>query len=745
MLETYITSFENLKFRGRPSNKVSNKVILLLAIISLYEEEENEENEIKLGPKLQQAFESILNEYKLQDQNSLESLCEAYWKMAEEGFWHIVPLWKEENTFEKLVKSSKNPSYEQITGCVKYAELDEDLHFLMTLSTGRLAFKKCLLEKYLDIKEVPSDQEKDKKVNEDFILPENNFTKEQTPYLNIEKESTYNQLSLDAKILLNLSFFTFLNEHRFERESFLSLFPTAVSLFNKINNQEISSGIVPHYIQFAFIDFLNNLKVSLMPYNDTVSFIDSLTEAINRLNDSSSIQEDGLIETAVETESSNKEINQYTNTNVTSRKKDFIRKPLEPAGENRHGSPWTEEEERTISRYYFQGYSLEEIGQAQGRSERSIRMRLEALSIIEPTNTEDDVSEQNTTVTEEEQIMDPEMDFIISNGPDNSKIYSLQGELLYSTKGVLTVLDNAIYRFCFSFSQFTANIVERNENHFSIGKKIIKANANSTLLKTLDSEEYLKQITKIDYDSTIGEYKICSDNVWYDSTGYVFNSLSSSQMPTNALKAFEIHEQKNKKHEEEFVPKGKFKRIKEFANSSYDILLVMAIIDLYNQNTKKFDLSYDDLGYTMIGIAWEILDAHPELKEKAKNMNKCIESIIKLTGNTQEEALSWHTSRDLVYQRIKKLPKVGFFAQTLESLLYCSIYNIDRTWLQTDDDIEIVQRSRTFDSACLYAIYPRENDSYILLNDKWKFVLIKDGDNLRKYFSDIYIDFLNMK
>ena len=91
---------------------------------------------------------------------------------------------------------------------------------------------------------------------------------------------------------------------------------------------------------------------------------------------------------------------------------------------------------------------------------------------------------------------------------------------VYSSNGRIKEFNSIFYRFYYTYSSFTVNIIQLNErNHFVTGKRIIKATCQTPLYKALDEKCWLTQIETIVCNGKQG-YSIKVAEKWYNENGY---------------------------------------------------------------------------------------------------------------------------------------------------------------------------------------------------------------------------------
>ena len=164
----------------------------------------------------------------------------------------------------------------------------------------------------------------------------------------------------------------------------------------------------------------------------------------------------------------------------------------------------------------------------------------------------------------------------------------------------------------------------------------------------------------------------------------------------------------------------------------------MAIVEFMQLKPQPSVLTYDRMACMMIAIAWELMNNEVIIKDTEDELLKCVEFLIE----ENKDKLSWNSSRREVYKAIEKFPMYDVFEDTVDSILEVSPLNVLRAWFKDENKEEIIELSKDFEKACLYAIYPDKREPYIVVNKKWQRSLFLEYDNLMNYFKNEYLDFL---
>lgn len=300
----YVEAFSSLKTNNKYSRKSPHKAVLLLTIINLYESCTLTDNIIKYDDTLRYAFRDTWNKVLPNEATFLPDAYLPFWYMQSESFWHIVPLRGKEDILTVLRDNHIKPSERKLIDCVNYAELDEDLYFLMTLQSGRASLKRVLLENYTTLS---------KRMIEKMAVSEDNFLdysetamSEYECILNNsadeevvlgqtadkEDEKRFNKLSEDLQYALNIEYYTFLKKHYNEREMFKEVCPTVYDLYDHITEKPLRQENIAYSLMFTYENFLSDLKISLMSEDGSFDLVDSINNALNVLHGVLPVEED---------------------------------------------------------------------------------------------------------------------------------------------------------------------------------------------------------------------------------------------------------------------------------------------------------------------------------------------------------------------------------------------------------------------------------------------------------------------
>lgn len=296
----YVEVFQNLRTNNRWGRKSPHKAVLMLTVIQLFERNVLSDNEIYYDDALKSMYLKMWNKVFPAEPIFHSEAYLPFWYLQSDSFWHIVPVRGKEDILSLMRDTNIKPSEAKLEDCVRYAELDEDLYFLMTLPSGRSSLKRALLETYSNLNSEQIDrlaQSSDNTVDNSVAAlseyekilsgesPEKVVVSEQTDN---ELVRQFQSLNEDIQIALNLQYFSFLKSHRSERDMFKEVYPTVYDLLDKIINHPIQQGDITPSLAFTLDNFLSDLKIALMSEDGSMELIDKIEVAINMLRGNSS-------------------------------------------------------------------------------------------------------------------------------------------------------------------------------------------------------------------------------------------------------------------------------------------------------------------------------------------------------------------------------------------------------------------------------------------------------------------------
>lgn len=725
----YVEAFKNLRTNNKYGRKSPHKAVLMLTIIELYEQSIITDNEIYYDDTLKSMFLEVWNRVLPKEPLFHPEAYLPFWYLQSDSFWHIIPNRGKDDVLSLMRDTNIKPSEAKLIDSVKYAELDDDLYFLMTITSGRSSLKRVLLETYTSL----SDEQIDKlsgstdnsidhslsalneyeqilssSKNDEVVLDKGSSN---------EKIQQFRKLNDDLQIALNYEYYSFLKSHRSERNMMREVCPDVFAFYDCLVNKPLHQTDISPSFAFIYDNFLCDLKIALMSEDGTMELIDKITEAIDLLRGKYVEDSSKNIETAPE--STNSDL--HTDENPTIESSQEITSEVEPATEDRKGKPWTGYEEELMTLYFNEGIDAKSIGEKMGRSEVAIKSRLAKLGLIDYTyqaKDESDTSEDN--------------EIEIKNYTTKCYILNKDGNIIFSDEGKLVRIREEIYRCKLQDVCFTIKRLSEKNGEWIKGGKVIVAYSTSDLYPLID-DDYIDRIEKIVVAPNFNECRVKFNGVWYNNTGgriiegkdEILYSDSSSSIGFDDT--YDI-----------YVPKGKLKYIPDIAKSSYDFLWTMAIVEFMQFSPQPSLITYDKIACMMIAIGWELINEETIVKEKEKGLLKSVKFLI----NENRDRLSLNSSRKEVYQVIERFPMYGIFEDTVDSMLEISPINVLRAWFKDEEEEDIIYHSQGYGKACLYAVYPDKREPYIMVNNKWQRSLYYDYDNLMNYFKNQYLDYL---
>lgn len=544
----YIEAVKNLKTNNKWGRKSPHKAVLMLTVIELYEKNILMDNEIRYDETLKSTFLKMWNVVLPNEPLFHPDAYLPFWYLQSDNFWHIVPIRGKEDILSLMRDTNIKPSEAKLIDSVKYAELDEDLYFLMTLPSGRSSLKRALLETYstLSNKQIERLAESQDNAIDNSVTALSEYEKilsKNTVEKKLESirvdDGLINQfqcLNEDVQLTLNIVYFTFLKKHRNEREMFKEVCPTVYDLLDKIVNHPIKQGEIAPSFAFVYDNFLSDLKVALLSEDGSIELVDKIWEAIEILRgNSSQNQEENQPEDAPA---------EITDISFDDLKVEHVYldergKVIETATEvapeqdngteSRRGKTWTEDEENLIRQYYQQGKDFITIASLIGRTEVAIKSRLAKLGLIDYTyGQENDVS---TLATQGAKSQTEESDFVIENLSDRAVILNQDGKPMFITDGKLKYLRNKLYRLNLKRECFTLKGMSFNGSVWIKGTKKIVAYPQTELYQMIiDANDYCDEVEDIVDSLVFEDCKLKYKGVWYTYNG---NSITDTSKKDN--------------------------------------------------------------------------------------------------------------------------------------------------------------------------------------------------------------------
>lgn len=546
----YIEALKNLKTNNKWGRKSPHKAVLMLTVIELFEKNILMDNEVRYDETLKAAFLKMWNMVLPNESLFHPDAYLPFWYLQSDNFWHIVPIRGKEDILSLMRDTNIKPSEAKLIDSVKYAELDEDLYFLMTLPSGRSSLKRALLETYTTLTNKQIEKLAESKDNAidysvtafseyEKILSKNTVEKKmESTRVDDELVSQFHCLNEDVQFALNIIYFTFLKKHRNEREMFKEVCPTVYDLLDKIVNHPIKQGEIAPSFAFVYDNFLSDLKVSLLSEDGSVELVDKIGEAIEILRgNNSQDQEESQSKEApadiADTSFDDLKVEHiYLDERGTGIETATEAAPEQDNGtENRRGKTWTEDEENLIRQYHQQGKDFITIASLIGRTEVAIKSRLAKLGLIDYTyGQENDVS---TLATHGAKSQTEESDFVIENLSDRAVILDQDGKPMFITDGKLKYLRNKLYRLNLKRECFTLKGMSFNGSVWIKGTKKIVAYPQTELYKVIiNATDYCDEVEDIVDSPVFEDCKLKFRGVWYTYNG---NSITDTSKKDNEM------------------------------------------------------------------------------------------------------------------------------------------------------------------------------------------------------------------
>ena len=678
----YLESFAKLKTTNQFGKKAVYKAVLLLVVIEMFEDGILSGNEIKYSSELKKRFANMLGKVLRDTAALFPDAFVPFWYLQEESFWHIVPVRGKEYILEIMSNVRVRPSEEKLETCVSYAELDEDLYFLMTMASGRSSLKRVLLENYSELsddsinefsssKKTYSENSLDAMAEYENIVSSTKIN-ENTVSSNDDKENAelFNSLSDDLQLTLNIAYYSYLKSHRAEREVLRILWPNVCALYSDVYNKTVECS--PAHVDVC-VDFLTDLKITLMgedSSSDLVGKIDGILEGLNGEEDI--------------------EINNEDNTPAT----DVVA--------HRQNMPWTDNEDELISLYHSNGLTYEEIASKVGRTADSIMKRL---------------------------LNHKAMKIQVENTDSYCSILNSNGERVFRTTGKFKIINDIPYRLNYKSMCFTIKSMVCSNGVWSKGEKKIVAYEQSDLYKAITYDSYYNDVEDLKESMRFEGNCVKVKGVWYTFDGHI--------MQDNSML---VEDDDNS--DSIFVPKGKLKSIDDIASSPYDYLWMISVLDIL-KDCGSLTISFDNVACMMIANAWGILRYYPYLADKDSlwDIKHCIAFLIKESKDYMDSELSYNSTSVVVYGAIKNYPMSGIFEETVDRMLVGTPYDILRLWIKSDNT-DLIIDSLNFSNSCLYALHTDSSDPYIEINKNWSAYMLAEYENLRNYYISHFVEFV---
>lgn len=564
----YVEAFRNLRTNNKYGRKSPHKAVLMLTVIEMYEKNIITDNEIYYDDSLKSMFLKVWNRVLPNEPLFHPEAYLPFWYLQNDSFWHILPIRGKEDILSLMRDTNIKPSEAKLSDSVRCAELDDDLHFLMTIASGRSSLKRALLETYTNLPEekikwysISLDNTVDHSASAmdeyEHILSSKNsnetFSDNEIP---TELEKQFKDLNDDLQIALSYEYFSFLKNHRSERDMLREVCPNVFALYDCITNHPVQRTEISPSFAFIYDNFLSDLKIALMSENGSMDLIDKIEAAIEILRGDNVANNTPETEVQIDVKDYSKEKEKevepvedrwkgdsdlevehvyldssynIVKTVTTSSLKDAPEK--EETQESRKGKTWTQEEEERITHYFERGISTADIAERVGRTEVAIKARLAKLGLIEYTYGQD---ESNDTTSNAVPI-NPD-DFQIENRATKAYILNREGEKVYSTDGKLKNIGGKIYRLNLKKECFTIkDMLFNGKVWLKMNKKIV-AYPWTELYRIMDeADDYSEAVEDLFDGSLFDECKIKVNGIWFNYQGDLLSKSSKRDSDTEEL------------------------------------------------------------------------------------------------------------------------------------------------------------------------------------------------------------------
>ena len=538
----------------------------MLTVIELYEQNILTDNEIFYDENLKSMFLKVWNRVLPKEPLFHPDAYLPFWYLQNDSFWHVVPNRGKEDILSLMRDTNIKPSEAKLNDSVRYAELDEDLYFLMTLPSGRSSLKRVLLETYTQLSEYQIDRMAESADNvvdhslsamdeyEQILSSKNSNDTESAKESSTELEKQFKELSDDLQITLSYEYFSFLKNRRSERNMLREVCPNVFALYDCITNNPVQKTDISPSFALIYDNFLSDLKIALMSENGSMDLINKIEAAIEILRGNNVVDNTHETEENIDVKdySEEKEVEpvedrwkgnsdlevehvyldssyNIVKTVTTSSLKDAPEK--EEPQESRKGKTWTQEEEERITHYFERGISTADIAERVGRTEVAIKARLAKLGLIEYTYGQ----EESNDTTSNAVPINPD-DFQIENGVTKAYILNREGEKVYSTDGKMKIIGGKIYRLNLKKECFTIKDMQFNGKVWQKMNKKIVAYPWTELYRIMDEAyDYSEAIEDLFNGSIFEECKIKDNGIWYNYQGDLISESSKRDCATEEL------------------------------------------------------------------------------------------------------------------------------------------------------------------------------------------------------------------
>ncbi|MDY3847795.1 MAG: hypothetical protein SOZ58_05680 [Prevotella sp.] len=346
--------------------------------------------------------------------------------------------------------------------------------------------------------------------------------------------------------------------------------------------------------------------------------------------------------------------------------------------------------------------------------------------------------------------------FTIYNTLSDCSIVNYQGKTEYATSGFLKVFRGKPYRFNYKSKCLTVKGIDRKDNKWVKGEKLLVAFMDSELFKRINKENFFDKIEDFKEYRLRNRNKLKYDGIWYDYAGNVTDDLDSDsdliigelsssdfEYAKNNFESLSLNMITNENSFGCFVPKGQLKDIDLYCKNSYDYLWIMSIVDFMNDKQQSTRISFDNLACMMIANSWVVLNEYSVMRGKERLMTQCINYLIRESKDNMNVQLEWTSSKDIIYNSIKDYPMSGIFEDIVDMILESPPINILKAWIKVKDYQDIVMESINYSNACLYGLHYTKLDPYIEINPAWKNYLYSNNDDLLSFYKSHYVNYLS--
>ena len=553
----YVEAFKNLRTNNKYGRKSPHKAVLMLTVIELYEQSILTDNEIYYDDSLKSMFLKVWNKVLPKEPLFHPDAYLPFWYLQSDSFWHIIPIRGKEDILTLMRDANIKPSEAKLIDSVKYAELDDDLYFLMTITSGRSSLKRALLETYTSLSDEQIDRLSgsiDNSIDHSlsaFNEYEQILSSSKNDETVLDKGSSnemvqqFRKLNDDLQISLNYEYYSFLKSHRSERSMLREVCPDVFTLYDCLVNNPLRQTDISPSFAFIYDNFLCDLKIALMGENGSMELIDKIEAAIEILRGNNEAENNPETDELIDVKDKREEIEvdpvedkwendsdlevehvyldssyNIVKTVTTSSLKDAPEK--EEPQESRKGKTWTQEEEERITHYFERGISTADIAERVGRTEVAIKARLAKLGLIEYTYGQDESNDKTFNAVP----INPD-DFQIENGFTKAYILNKEGEKVYSTDGKMKIIGGKIYRLNLKKECFTIKNMQFNGKVWQKMNKKIVAYPWTKLYRIMDEAYDFSEAVEDLFDgSSFEECKIKVKGVWYDNQGDLITDSS---------------------------------------------------------------------------------------------------------------------------------------------------------------------------------------------------------------------------